>query len=183
MWALYHGHRDLAAMLCARCAHVDVFTAAAMNDVAALRDHIAHDATCMTQFSPDGFQALGLACFFGAVEAAQLCVTAGASVDECSHNSFAVAPLHSATAADSLPLVELLLAAGADPNIRQSGGFSPLHGAAQHGNHPIITMLIHAGADITLQNDDGQTAHDCLRTDHDPRCNALLHISTAQGDS
>lgn len=183
LWALYHGHRELAHTLCNRCSQIDLFTAAAMNDTDTLRAYIAADPTCITTYSTDGFQALGLACFFGAVDSARICVSAGAPVNQCSHNSFAVAPLHSATAADAAALVEILLQAGADPNLRQAGGFTPLHGAAQHGNYLILSMLIQAGADISLRTDAGQSAADFMTADHDPRCRALLHPTAHEEQS
>lgn len=155
--ALYHGHRTLAEAISARCSIVDPFTAAALNRGSDLDWHLQHTPLCVHQFSSDGFQMLGLACFFGAVASAQRCLDAGADVNQASHNDFNVAPIHSATAANDETLVRLLLTAGADVNARQSGDFVALHNAAQHGNRAICALLIAAGADITAQTHEGHT--------------------------
>jgi hypothetical protein len=155
--ALYHGHRTLAEAISARCRHVDPFTAAALNRIDDLDWRLQHTPACVHEFSSDGFQMLGLACFFGAVASAQRCLDAGADVNQASHNDFIVAPIHSATAANDETLVRLLLSAGADVNARQSGNFVALHTAAQHGNRAICALLIAAGADISAQTHDGHT--------------------------
>ena len=46
-------------------------------------------------------------------------------------NVFKVRPIHSAAAVRDRTSVRLLLEAGADPNVRQQGGYTPLHTAAQ----------------------------------------------------
>ncbi|HQW38845.1 MAG TPA: ankyrin repeat domain-containing protein, partial [Usitatibacteraceae bacterium] len=42
--------------------------------------------------------------------------------------------------------VEVLLAAGADPNIRDSQGLTALDLAEEHGSHDIVAALLRAGA-------------------------------------
>jgi ankyrin repeat protein len=67
-----------------------------------------------------------------------------------------VRPLHSATAARDHDAVRALLEAGADPNVRQQGGFTPLL-AAVHADDPELTrMLLDHGADRTMAADDGR---------------------------
>lgn len=156
--ALYYGHRDLAKQIANRCQTLDLFTAAALNDVDQLRQQIAIHPGGIHAWSSDGFQALGLACFFGATEAVQSCIAHGADVNSASRNAFMVAPIHSATAANSIAITEILLDAGADVNVRQQGGFCAIHNAAQHGNRAMCALLIKHGADIHCATDDGQTA-------------------------
>ena len=61
--------------------------------------------------------------------------------DGCSYS-----PLIYATSRRHPDLVAALLAAGADPNLRNDHGESPLHHAAR-GDHQIVTLLLEAGAD------------------------------------
>ncbi|XP_062179888.1 uncharacterized protein LOC133884474 [Phragmites australis] len=65
-----------------------------------------------------------------------------------------ITPLLSAVAAGSLPCLEVLIQAGADPNIR-AGGATPLHIAADSGNMEIIKCLLKAGGDPNTCDDDG----------------------------
>ena len=67
--------------------------------------------------------------------------------------------LHEAIVAGDLASVEALLAAGADPNVKEpSGGSSPLITASMFGRSAEAMALIEAGADVDQRNDDGSTA-------------------------
>ena len=74
-----------------------------------------------------------------------------------------VSPLHSAVAAGQHRIAGELIAAGADVNARQQGGFTPLHGAAFSGDIDIANLLLASGADATLRSDDGKTAAEIAR--------------------
>jgi hypothetical protein len=65
-----------------------------------------------------------------------------------------ITPLLSAVAAGSLPCLEVLIQAGADPNIR-AGGATPLHIAADSGNTEVIKCLLKAGGDPNASDNDG----------------------------
>jgi ankyrin repeat protein len=42
--------------------------------------------------------------------------------------------------------VDVLLAAGADANVRDASGLTPLDIAEEHGSHDIVAALLRAGA-------------------------------------
>ena len=44
----------------------------------------------------------------------------------------------------------MLIAAGADVNATQHGGYTPLHEAAQHGDVEMVELFLSAGADPTI---------------------------------
>lgn len=69
-------------------------------------------------------------------------------------NDDGVTALLSAVAAGSLPCLEVLIEAGANPNIR-AGGATPLHIAADSGNIEVIKCLLRAGGDPNTCDDDG----------------------------
>ena len=94
---------------------------------------------------------------------ARLLLDHGANPSLASSNALRLAPLHSAVAADSFELVDLLLARGAEPNSKESSGSTPLHNAAGHGNAPIIERLLAAGADRAALNNDGKTPADIAK--------------------
>ena len=52
-------------------------------------------------------------------------------------------------------LVQALLEAGADPNVRTGRGSTPLHRAAQSGTPEVIGLLVAAGAEVDAQSDLG----------------------------
>lgn len=66
-------------------------------------------------------------------------------------------PLHYAASNGELSIVNLLLQAKLDPNMRRKGN-SALHLAVFKGHDHLIEPLIKAGADPGLQNDEGFTA-------------------------
>ncbi len=49
------------------------------------------------------------------------------------------------------PIVEALLAAGADPNVANDRGWTPLHQAAYSNQPRLAELLLHAGADLDLE--------------------------------
>jgi ankyrin repeat protein len=67
-------------------------------------------------------------------------------------------PLALAVAKNSLPLLELLLKAGADPNARDQLGQTALHTAAMKDERSeLLGALVAAGADVKVRDEDGKT--------------------------
>jgi uncharacterized protein len=161
--ALYYGRSAIADELVRPRPELDAFEAAAYGDVDRLRALLVDDAAPANAWSPDGFQPLGLAVFFGHPDAARLLIEHGAEVNEpARHAHIKAAPIHSATAAADadarLELTRLLLDHGAHVNAAQEGGFTPLHAAAQHGDLELARLLLDRGADPAAITDDGRSA-------------------------
>ncbi|KAI8473098.1 MAG: major facilitator superfamily domain-containing protein [Monoraphidium minutum] len=64
--------------------------------------------------------------------------------------------LHFAAAVNSVPCVQLLLAAGADPDLQDREGYTALHMAAGYSQTPSMMALLEAGADPLLRDGKGQ---------------------------
>src|SRR5881628_1331175 len=79
--ALYHGRSAIADELVRAGPELDVFEAAAYGRAERLRA-LLDDRAFANAWSPDGFQPLGLAVFFGHPEAASLLIDNGADVDQ-----------------------------------------------------------------------------------------------------
>ena len=158
--ALYAGHARLADELAARAGELSVFEAAAFDDIERLAELIRADPGLVEAWSPDGWQPLHLAAFFGRTEAARLLLDADAPVAEPSRNPLSVQPLHSATAGRHAELVWLLIASDAPVDARQSGGWTPLHSAAANADLESIKALRAVGADPQAVNDEGRTPVD-----------------------
>lgn len=68
-----------------------------------------------------------------------------------------VIPLHLAVNRGDLDLVQLLLAADANPSIQNSDGHSPLHIATAQESAKIVRVLLEHEADANIQDNEGKT--------------------------
>lgn len=123
--ALYRGDRATVEELLAVDPSLDVFEAAAVGRRDRLSELLDEDPARANAFGDDGFHPLGLACFFGNVDAARLLLERGADVNALSRNEHVqTAAIHAAAAAEGkdesvrYELVQLALEHGP---IRTSG--------------------------------------------------------------
>ncbi|MDD2920661.1 MAG: ankyrin repeat domain-containing protein [Anaerolineales bacterium] len=156
MVAAYHQEAKIADFLADKSGNLTIFESAATGKNNQLARQLARDPLLVNAYSDDGFQPLGLACFFGHYEAAKYLIKAGASPNSPSRNALNVTPLYSAAAADHVKIVSLLLDHNADPNVREQEGYAPLHAAAQNGNSEILRILLFNGANLNLRSNDGK---------------------------
>jgi len=119
-----------------------------MGDFSAVQQAVDADPNQRNAFSPDGFTVLGLAIFFRQSQVAQWLIEAGADVNLPAANARKVAPIHAACARNDLYTLRLLIAAGANPDLAQEGGFTPLRQAIATNNQEMETMLRAAGATL-----------------------------------
>jgi ankyrin repeat protein len=154
--AAYHGQPEIASFLADKTVALTIFEAAATGKINNILRLLARDPQLVNAYAADGFQALGLACYFGHYDVAEYLIKAGAPVNLLSRNKLQAAPIQSAAAAGQAKIVDLLLKHNADPNVREQGGYTPLHAAAQNGDHETIRVLLYGGADLTLGSDDGK---------------------------
>jgi uncharacterized protein len=154
--ALYRGDRARVDELLAQDPDLNVFEAAALGRTDRLRELLAEDESRANAFGDDGFHALGLACFFGHVDAARVLLEHGADVDALSTNEHVqTAAIHAAAASNEqgsgestrYELVELVLDHGGDPNLRQGGGFRAIDAARQNGDTRVEQLLRERGAE------------------------------------
>ena len=160
MLSRYRSNRAVTDALLAADPDLDVFEAAALGYLDRLRARLDDDPAAVASVSADGYTALHFAAFFAKPEAARTLIETGAAVDVVAANDMRVQPLHSAAAGHNIEVCRLLLAAGAEVDARQAGGFTPLHEAAQNGDPEMVELFLSAGADPGLQNDEGRTAAD-----------------------
>src|SRR6058998_860380 len=151
--ALYQGERAKADALLADKPELTIFEAAATGKTERVRELLRDNPALANAFGDDGFHPLGLACFFGHVDAARLLFEHGADPNLLSRNEqIQTSALHAACAAQGVEedtryeLVRLALEHGADPNLPQGGGFRPIDAARQNGDLRVEQLLLEHGA-------------------------------------
>ncbi|TYI50319.1 hypothetical protein E1A91_D12G093800v1 [Gossypium mustelinum] len=78
-------------------------------------------------------------------------------------NRFGLTSLHIATWRNHLPIIQRLLAAGADPDAKDGeSGWSSLHRALHFGHLAVASVLLQSGASITLEDSNCRTPIDLL---------------------
>ncbi len=176
MDALYHGRGDDAQRLldAAGAGSLTIHEAAAMGIVPRLERLLGDDPASANAWSPDGFQPLGLACFFGRRAAAELLLARGGEVNTAARHPFHVTALHAALASPEPGFAAELIAAGADVNARQQGGETPLHETAYSGSVDLTRLLLEHGADRSARNEQGKTPADVAAERGHPDVAALL---------
>jgi ankyrin repeat protein len=155
--AAYRGHQDLLDLLLPRAA-LDLFEAAAVGQIARVRELTAADPALVRQYSFDGWTALHLAAFFAHADIAAHLLDRGADLSARSTNPTANTPLHAALAGKTdRALVELFIARGADVNANAAHEVTPLHLAASRGDAHLTQFLHHHGANPNAKMQDGAT--------------------------
>jgi uncharacterized protein len=160
MVAAYHHEPEIASFLADKTVAITIFEASATGKINNIMRQLARDPQLVNAYATDGFQALGLASYFGHFDIVEYLIKAGAPVNSAARNELKAAPIHSAAAAGQAKIAELLLEHGAEPNISEQGGYTPLHVAAENGDEEVIRVLLYGGADLTLRSDDGKTPLD-----------------------
>jgi len=153
--ALYRGDRNRVDEVLAGDPELDVFEAAALGRSDRLGRLLEQDASRANAFGDDGFHPLGLACFFGHVDAARVLLAHGADANLLSRNEhIQTAAIHAAAASNQeasdeatrYELVKLVLEHGADPNLPQGGGLRAIDAARQNGDTQVEQLLVEHGA-------------------------------------
>ena len=161
--AIYHQQLDISKVLADAKGKIDIFEASALGRVDRLKQLLREDRSVASAYSADGFPVVGLAAFFGHLEAVRTLIAAGANIHAAATNSLKVQAIHAAVASKNIEIVRAVLEAGADPNAAQQQGFRPIHEAGSSGNRELAELLMKYGADPTLKNDTGKTAIDIAR--------------------
>ena len=155
--AKYRGTNARVEQLLQAAPALNVFEAAATGQTARVRVLLAANPALVNAYAPDGFHPLGLAAFFGNETTVEALLQAGADVNQQSREAMKVSALHSAAAARRPDIARMLLAKGANPNLRGEAGITVFHEVAITGQIDLAEMLLQYGADANAQDDSGKT--------------------------
>ncbi|HUU18205.1 MAG TPA: ankyrin repeat domain-containing protein [Sedimentisphaerales bacterium] len=182
--AINQGRKEIAKLLASKSGDVSLHTAAYIGDLQIVQKFIDGGANVDAN-DRKGQTALHYAAKAGQIAVAKLLIANGADVNAgewtplqeaayCSKdmvefliakganiNASGWSPLHSALDAGRFDIVDLLLAKGADANIRDDKGHTPLHIAAWYAarNNPkVVELLLSKGADINAKDNNGKPA-------------------------
>ncbi len=155
--AVFRSRKSIEELILAKHIPLDIFEAASVGRTDRVRELAATDPSLVNAYAPYGFFPLGLAAFFGHSDTVKALIAAGADLNLHSRESMKVSALHSATAAGRLEIAQVLLANGANPNLKADQDFRPLHEAAANGRLEFAEALLEAGADINARTADGKT--------------------------
>lgn len=97
----------------------------------------------------------------GPIEAVVLLLRHGADVNGWDQSRTST-PLLAAVMIKHIEAVRILLAAGADPNVRGNEGDSPLRSCADNGLLEMARLLLHCGASKTIDEGGGSTGKNAL---------------------
>jgi ankyrin repeat protein len=155
--AIYHQKHDIATALADAVESIDIFEAAALGRVERIKQLLRENPSLASAYAPDGFPPVGLAAFFGHLDAVKVLIAAGADIHAAAKNGLKVQAIHAAVASKNLDIVRTVLEAGADPNAAQQQGFRPMHESGSSGNRELAELLMKYGGDPTLKNDEGKS--------------------------
>jgi ankyrin repeat protein len=155
--AKYRGNQARVEELLNAGPSLNIFEAAATGQTARVRELLAVNPSLVNAYAPDGFHPLGLAAFFGNKPTVEALLQAGADVNQQSRETMKVSALHSAAAARRPDIAALLLANGADPNLRAEANVTVFHEAAATGQIDLAEMLLKHGGDVNATDNSGKT--------------------------
>jgi len=173
--ALYYGAEDVASLLLAHGATMNIFEAAAAGNIPRLIELLDADPALLGVRSHDGWTSLHLAGFFGQPDAVKLLLERGADATAISANPTSNMPIHAAIAGKQDPrAIAFLLEHTPDVNAPAEGGYTPLHLAAARGDLDLIRILLERGGDKAVRMNNGQTAADLALERNHPDAARLL---------
>lgn len=177
--AAYHGQPEIAVLLAEAAGEIDLVEAVVLGEPNEVARRLDAGESADSR-SRDGFPLLGLAAFFGHRPIVEMLLAYGADPNLAAQNAMAVRPLNSAVAVRDpearRAIVTSLLAAGADANPRQAGGWTPLHQAAATGDEIVVSALLDAGAKHDALSDDDRTPADLAAERGHPDLAARLRV-------
>src|SRR5256885_9826665 len=182
--ATFYGAADVVKLLLARTPEdaLNLYEAATVGTARRRKTILGQSRVRVNEANKEeGIDPLGLAAFFGHPEAVKVLLEYGADVNHKPPSRFANTAVDAAVSGDHADVVRILLAAGANPNVRSEANYTTLHKAAVHGNLDVVRMLLDHGADVHAVRDGGHTPLDDAKEKGHAAIADLLRAHGAKG--
>lgn len=177
--AVYMGRTEIRDFLIASGSVLGLPEAAAVGNLARVRELIENSDADANSFSRDGFPVVALAAFLGHLEVVEYLAAHGADINVAATNGSGYNSLTGAVTSGHTGVVQWLLEHGANVNYRYSAGYSPLLAAAANGRLDIAKLLLAHGADPHATANDGKSGLDLARERNHPEIAALFQARAA----
>src|SRR3989475_3171506 len=161
--ATFYGAGDVVKLLLARTSEdaLNLYEAATVGNARRLKTILGQSGVRVNEATKEeGFDPLGLAAFSGHAEAVKALVDHGADVNQKPPSRFANTAVDAAVSGDHADVVRILLAAGANPNLRREAHYTTLHKAAVPRDLEIVRVLLGRRAGLHATPDGGHTPLD-----------------------
>jgi ankyrin repeat protein len=167
--------RPLIDILLRHGVEMDLYSAVALRDQAAVKKILESDPKTSESRRADGYPAIHLAISCGELELVKALIAAGCDMDLKNHSkstgSFAGRMIHVAAFWDQPEIAQFLIDSGAKVNVIAKEKVTPLHSAVYAGSHSMVQLLLENGADVHAQDLQGRTP---LSRATNPRVKKLL---------
>lgn len=134
------------------------------NDAAKVKEYISKDPTLVDARTTDFLKetALGIAAFDGYKEIVEILLKNGANPNV--FDDMGTAPIHGSARTNRAEIIQLLIDAKADVNIKhKANDETPLHYAAEYNSLEAAQVLLKNGADKTAKTQSGKTPYDLAK--------------------
>lgn len=155
--AVYYCRQPIAQALAGQWPPLDIIEAAAVGDLARVRELVSGQRDLARAYSSDGFPAVGLAATFGHADIVKHLIEQGADVNAVATNGTGYNALTGSVSQRRRDITRILLGNGAKADYRYGPGWSPLHEAAMDGDAEVAALLVDHGAELNARNQDGKT--------------------------
>lgn len=156
------------------CGQNDIFELARRGSVQEVKAVVKETPNVLNAKDQRGSTPLVLACYYNNFEVVEYLIQVVDNINGATKDG---SPLMAAAVKGYNSIVQLLLDAGADPNIEDMNKTTALHYAATFKNYDLVIMLLNSGANPNHKNNINQSPYDLALIHNDKRLNKIFKIN------